>query len=130
MWNDGTRGAVDAKVDAFLEAAEDQLNRLEDELAAENNLPPIKTMADMESEYAAYAEKLKRVAQRTENALVLFTNTEEGTGEYAILYSRLDSAEKALDWIRHLVQKQWVTTTYIRQLVATASDLGAKFTDA
>jgi len=50
--------------------------------------------------------------------------------EYPIEYHRLNTAEKALDWVRHLTQKIGVRTEHLYVLVDVAAQLGAKIVDA
>ena len=50
--------------------------------------------------------------------------------DYPIEYSRLDTAEKVVDWVRHLTGKGWITTRHLSALVDVAIQLGAKTTDA
>lgn len=50
--------------------------------------------------------------------------------QYPIEFDRMDTAEKVVDWVRHLCGKADVTTGHLLALVEVATQLGAKTTDA
>ncbi len=69
--------------------------------------------------------------RRTETALMLVIDPGNAKSrEYGIAYDRMDTAEKALDWQRHLMGKSWISIIHLRVFLRVAIELGARTVDA
>jgi hypothetical protein len=53
-------------------------------------------------------------------------NPDRQWGEYPIELSRIDSAEKVLEWVLHLTGKDWIRREHFELLVSVAIEQGAK----
>lgn len=115
----------DRPVDALVEEAEEKLNDLENELAAESAPPALVPFSAKNGAGAAPASPAES-GERCDIYLALWKDPETRRHEYPIEYRRVDTAEKALGWIHHLCKKSWATPHHFFLLATVAAEQGAQ----